>query len=151
HARAAAEAVQRRNGTMSDAVRMEYIGANTGAISFQRVGGKKLTRVYRGGRANTARFADVHPDDVQLLESTGKWKVVPRPGVVATNGPDHGAPGLPPALEVEPEPAGEVDATGAARELAAEHGLDLSTVTGTGAGGRVLKSDVEKVLSVQPA
>lgn len=146
HARAAAaEAVQRRNGTMSEAVRMEYIGANTGAISFQRVGGKALTRTYRGGRANTARFADVHPDDVQLLEATGKWKVVPRPGVVATNVPDPGAPVLPPALEVEP--AGEIDATDAARELAEEHGLDLSTVTGTGAGHRITVTDVKKVLS----
>jgi pyruvate/2-oxoglutarate dehydrogenase complex dihydrolipoamide acyltransferase (E2) component len=46
----------------------------------------------------------------------------------------------------EPE-AVEVDATDSARELAEENGLDLGTVTGTGSGGRILKSDVEAAIS----
>lgn len=38
---------------------------------------------------------------------------------------------------------GDVEATSAARELAAERGIDLSDVEGSGSGGKVTKSDVE--------
>lgn len=40
----------------------------------------------------------------------------------------------------------EVDATGAAKELANENSVDLSQVEGTGADGRVTKDDVQKYL-----
>lgn len=46
---------------------------------------------------------------------------------------------------VSVEPASEDDAaeaTDAARELADEHGIDLATVSGTGAEGRITKDDV---------
>lgn len=45
------------------------------------------------------------------------------------------------------EPQRRVDATDAARELADEKGVDLTTIVGTGAGGRIIKSDVEAVTS----
>jgi pyruvate/2-oxoglutarate dehydrogenase complex dihydrolipoamide acyltransferase (E2) component len=56
-----------------------------------------------------------------------------------------------PLLEIEaiPEPAPEpegVDATNAARELAAEHGVDLAEVAGSGEEGRVLVDDVRAVI-----
>jgi pyruvate dehydrogenase E2 component (dihydrolipoamide acetyltransferase) len=38
----------------------------------------------------------------------------------------------------------DIETTGAAAELAAELGVDLSTVEGTGKGGRITKADVEK-------
>lgn len=38
----------------------------------------------------------------------------------------------------------DISTTGAAAELAAELGVDLSQVEGTGKGGRITKSDVEK-------
>jgi small subunit ribosomal protein S16 len=53
-------------------------------------------------------------------------------------------------VEPEPEPAAtaveEVKITDAARELAEEKGIDLSTVKGTGKDGNILKSDIEKLI-----
>lgn len=37
----------------------------------------------------------------------------------------------------------DIETTGAAAELAAELGVDLSTVEGSGKGGRITKADVE--------
>ncbi len=44
---------------------------------------------------------------------------------------------------VKPETPDDLNATQGAVEAAAEHGVDISTVTGTGAGGRITKADVE--------
>jgi len=40
----------------------------------------------------------------------------------------------------------DIDATDAARNLAAEHGINLATITGTGADGRITKDDVEAAI-----
>lgn len=42
----------------------------------------------------------------------------------------------------------DIDTTGAAAELAADLGIDLSTVEGTGKGGKITKADVEKAANV---
>ncbi|UCF60323.1 MAG: 2-oxo acid dehydrogenase subunit E2 [Anaerolineaceae bacterium] len=58
----------------------------------------------------------------------------------------------PPAPEIAVEgrlPDG-VRASPVARRLAAEHGLDLRTISGTGPGGRIVKQDVESSLKEQP-
>src|SRR5437764_7719242 len=44
---------------------------------------------------------------------------------------------------VASEPAGDVRAAPFVRQLARERGIDLSTVTGTGPGGRITRADVE--------
>ncbi len=54
------------------------------------------------------------------------------------------APAPPPPQAPPPPP---VAATFVAQRLAAAHGVDLSTVAGTGPGGRITKTDVELVLS----
>ena len=46
-------------------------------------------------------------------------------------------------------PPAEVDATDRARTLAAEHGLDLAGVSGSGSGGRVTVADVEAALEAR--
>jgi pyruvate/2-oxoglutarate dehydrogenase complex dihydrolipoamide acyltransferase (E2) component len=47
------------------------------------------------------------------------------------------------AEDAESRQLPEPEASPAAVRLAAEHGLDLSEIEGTGKGGKVLKSDVE--------
>ncbi len=39
----------------------------------------------------------------------------------------------------------DITTTGAAADLAAELGIDLSTITGTGLHGKITKADVQKV------
>lgn len=57
-------------------------------------------------------------------------------------------PSQPVPAEAAPVPAGErVKASPVARKLAAEHGLDLRLVKGSGPGGRIIKQDVEKALA----
>ena len=52
--------------------------------------------------------------------------------------------------EAPPSPAAQdVPASPAARKLAAEQGLALDDITGTGKGGRVMKEDVARALEVQ--
>jgi pyruvate/2-oxoglutarate dehydrogenase complex dihydrolipoamide acyltransferase (E2) component len=45
----------------------------------------------------------------------------------------------------------DVDATDAAAQLAKEAGIDLSTVKGSGEGGRITKPDVEAAIDAQKA
>lgn len=51
--------------------------------------------------------------------------------------------------EPEAEATAEIDITDAARTLAEEHGLDLAQIAGSGAGGRILKGDVQKAIRAQ--
>jgi large subunit ribosomal protein L21 len=54
-----------------------------------------------------------------------------------------------PKQEAVAEAIAEAEITPAAAELAAEHGIDVSAIEGTGKDGRVLKSDVEKAIKAR--
>ena len=63
------------------------------------------------------------------------------------------APG-PVAADTAPEPvvapaapAGRIKASPVAKKIAAENGIDLASVTGTGPGGRIVKADVEAAVA----
>jgi len=48
-------------------------------------------------------------------------------------------------------PAGEVKASPLARKLAAQHGIDLAALTGTGPGGRISEADVQAAVQAATA
>ncbi|HLV57722.1 MAG TPA: 2-oxoglutarate dehydrogenase, E2 component, dihydrolipoamide succinyltransferase [Natronosporangium sp.] len=69
----------------------------------------------------------------------------PPPAAAAAPPPPPAAPAPEapaPAAEEQPAPGGVGYVTPLVRKLAAEHGVDLSTVVGTGVGGRIRKQDV---------
>src|SRR5215471_10899295 len=46
-----------------------------------------------------------------------------------------------------PQDGGRVHSSPLVRRMAKEHGIDLSTVQGTGAGGRISKQDIESIIA----
>ena len=68
----------------------------------------------------------------------------PTPTPAPTPVPAPAAPAPVPAAAVVAEPAAHAEAyvTPLVRRLAAQHGIDLSTIRGTGVGGRIRKQDV---------
>jgi len=62
--------------------------------------------------------------------------------------PPAGKPSAPTAAPIAPQRPGErIHSSPLVRRMAAEHGIDLSTVPGTGAGGRISKQDIEAVIA----
>ena len=112
-----------------DWVSMRYLGTNSGIITFEGY----LKRRYRVARGS---IFTAHPDDVKKLMDTGKFRlnVIQTPAVLQ--------------VQATPEPVAkaEIDATDTAVSLAAEHGIDLATVTGTGAGGKIVLRDVKALI-----
>jgi pyruvate dehydrogenase E2 component (dihydrolipoamide acetyltransferase) len=69
-------------------------------------------------------------------------KAAPAPGVAAA--PRAATPAAaPPAAQ----DGGRIHSSPLVRRMASEHGIDLSTITGTGAGGRISKQDIEAVIA----
>jgi pyruvate dehydrogenase E2 component (dihydrolipoamide acetyltransferase) len=72
----------------------------------------------------------------------------PAPAVAPKPGPPGPAPV---AVALAPASSGStgerIHSSPLVRRMASEHGIDLSTVTGTGAGGRISKQDIEAVIA----
>jgi pyruvate dehydrogenase E2 component (dihydrolipoamide acetyltransferase) len=63
------------------------------------------------------------------------------------------APAAPPAPAAAPAAGGgaeRIHSSPLVRRLAKEHGVDLASLEGTGAGGRITKQDIEAVIAGQP-
>ncbi|MFZ3555695.1 2-oxoglutarate dehydrogenase, E2 component, dihydrolipoamide succinyltransferase [Streptomyces sp. BH055] len=75
----------------------------------------------------------------------------PAPAIPAAPTPAPVAPAAPasPAAPVTPADEGAY-VTPLVRKLASEHGVDLSTVKGTGVGGRIRKQDVTAAVTCEP-
>jgi pyruvate dehydrogenase E2 component (dihydrolipoamide acetyltransferase) len=56
----------------------------------------------------------------------------------------------PPRADQPPSADGKTRASPMARHLAAEHGLDLGSISGSGPQGRVIRADIEAALSAKP-
>ncbi len=79
----------------------------------------------------------------------------PPPPAVAKASSEAGPPTAPPAGEAINAPSGSngggrPHASPIARRIAKEKGLDLTTLQGSGPGGRIVKADVEKAGSTSP-
>lgn len=86
-------------------IRMQFTGTRAGAVTYHGHNG----RMYKGGNTPLHRFANVHPDDVERLLSTGVWELVAAPQPVA------------------PAPAIPVQIPAPAEEAAVEAGVSTET------------------------
>ena len=105
--------------------------------------------------AAARELAEEHGLDLAAIEGTGKDGRILKSDVSsaveeAEAGEVEAAAAEEETVEEEAaeEEVEEIAVTGAARELAEEHGLDLAAVEGTGEDGRILKSDVEAAVEV---
>jgi len=72
----------------------------------------------------------------------------PAPPPAARPAPLAAAPVSPQAVAAPSSGTGErIHSSPLVRRMAAEHGIDLSTVAGTGAGGRISKQDIEALIA----
>lgn len=96
---------------------------------------RKRRKGYRRKQGHRQGFTEVRVVDIALARAK----------------PARETPVTEPATEVAPAPeaAPAVNVTDVARKLAEEHGLDLGVIEGTGAGGRILKGDVERAIREQ--
>jgi pyruvate dehydrogenase E2 component (dihydrolipoamide acetyltransferase) len=85
------------------------------------------------------------PDEMAARQQGGRLEAPsPSPRVLSIDE----APALPTAVEEETD--GRIKASPLARKLAAERGIDLSRIQGSGPGGRILREDVEKAAAAVP-
>jgi pyruvate dehydrogenase E2 component (dihydrolipoamide acetyltransferase) len=97
---------------------------------------------------------------VGVIDAAGSLATAPAPAAPAKAAAPPPAPApLPPktaAVATAPAPTaappaahdgGRIHSSPLVRRMATEHGIDLSTVVGTGAGGRISKQDIEAVIA----
>ncbi|MEE9576947.1 MAG: 50S ribosomal protein L21 [Gemmatimonadota bacterium] len=109
---------------------------------------RKRRKGYRRKQGHRQGFTDVRVVDIALARAKpARETPVTEPAAEAapveeTRTEAAQAPEAAPAAKAAPA----VNVTDVARKLAEEHGLDLGAIEGTGAGGRILKGDVERAI-----
>lgn len=125
---------------------LEFVGLNSGSATYY---GPVTGSRYKFGNNDRDRIKYVAVEDYQAMLKLYKSKrplfsayVTPQPA------PDIGVDEKEDG-RVNPEEKTEpVKATQAAMRLAAETGLDLTEIKGTGSGGKIIKPDVEAALEM---
>ena len=77
--------------------------------------------------------------------------VVPRTGAAEAAPPKPPPPAIPPRPAAPPGEAGRIHISPVARKLAADLGVDVTSLTGTGPGGRITLEDVQKAAEAKVA
>ena len=105
-----------------------------------------------------AKTDETLPVGAPVLVLGAKDEDVPQSFVDSLTGaapaPAQAAPATEAAPAAEPEPAkpaGRIMASPRAKKLAADLGVDLAKVTGTGPAGKITEQDVQKAASTKPA
>lgn len=82
----APEVNEYRIGEGATVVRMKFVGQQQGAQLWKsKIEPKNPDRQYRGANDGINNFANVHPDDVEYLISTGFWQIVNQPVAPVVN------------------------------------------------------------------
>jgi pimeloyl-ACP methyl ester carboxylesterase len=85
----------------------------------------------------------------EVLPELGASPVASEPRAAGAGGTSAGGPGISAAgVAAPPPPGAPIRAMPAARRVAAEHGLDLSRLVGSGPQGTITREDVEHALQV---
>jgi pyruvate dehydrogenase E2 component (dihydrolipoamide acetyltransferase) len=109
--------------------------------------GGQLAIIGEAGAATQAPPAPA-PEPARAAPEPPRPTPAPAPEHPAPDQSRHSAPEQPPAPAAqEPQPSSSTDGAGPyvtplVRKLASENNIDLSTITGTGIGGRIRKQDV---------
>ena len=70
-----------------------------------------------------------------------------RPGPVPVPTPQAASPAASPSASAPAKEGARIHSSPLVRRMAKEHGIDLSAVEGTGAGGRISKQDIEALIA----
>ena len=108
---------------------------------------RKRRKGYRRKQGHRQGFTDVRVVDIALARAKpARETPVPEPAAEAAPVEETRTEAAPAVTEPAAKAAPAVNVTDVARKLAEEHGLDLGAIEGAGAGGRILKGDVERAI-----
>jgi pyruvate dehydrogenase E2 component (dihydrolipoamide acetyltransferase) len=141
------------SGTLSDILIGEGQTAPVGAVIAHINGGGEGAHPGRTGEPPAPASAEARPGDAAKARPAEPGRpaaAASRPGGTRAQAePQAGAPPTPPRAGRLPD-AERIKASPLARRLAAEHGVDLAGVAGTGPGGRIVERDIEAHLTAAP-
>lgn len=108
----------------------------------------KVLAILVEDKEDIAAFADYKADDAGAAPAAPKAAeapaaAAPTPSAAPTPTPSAAAPARPSGERVFVSPL--------AQNMANAHGVDLSTLQGTGPKGRIIKADIEDALAAGPA